>query len=127
MVSIVFTMLIGLWGVFVKANMVKKIIALTVLGDSACLIFVMFGYRSGAEDFPKPPVVVHPYVESRELVTLTVDPVPQALVITAIVIELSLVILIAALSVRLYEHFGTLDLHKVLRFEELEAEEALEE
>jgi multicomponent Na+:H+ antiporter subunit C len=39
-----------------------------------------------------------------------VDPVPQALVLTAIVIGVSVVALALSVAIRLYEHYGTLDL-----------------
>ena len=47
-----------------------------------------------------------------EMVTdaIFVDPLPQALVLTAIVIGLAVTALMAAITVRLYEKYGTLDI-----------------
>jgi multicomponent Na+:H+ antiporter subunit C len=42
-----------------------------------------------------------------------VDPVPQALVLTAIVIGVAVLALALSLSIRLYQHYGTLNLRKI--------------
>jgi len=42
-----------------------------------------------------------------------VDPVPQALVLTAIVIGLAVLALALSLAIRLYNHYGTLNLEKI--------------
>ncbi len=44
-----------------------------------------------------------------------VDPLPQALVLTAIVIGLAVTALIAALAMRVYEKYGTFDITKIRR------------
>ena len=42
-----------------------------------------------------------------------VDPVPQALVLTAIVIGLAVLALALSLAIRLFHHYGTLNLKKI--------------
>ncbi|MCX6348536.1 MAG: NADH-quinone oxidoreductase subunit K [Candidatus Aureabacteria bacterium] len=42
-----------------------------------------------------------------------VDPLPQALVLTAIVIGLATTALIAAIAIRLYEKYGTFDITEI--------------
>jgi multicomponent Na+:H+ antiporter subunit C len=42
-----------------------------------------------------------------------VDPVPQALVLTAIVIGVAVLALALSLAIRLYQHYGTLNLRKI--------------
>ncbi|MBA7666722.1 hypothetical protein ES703_74803 [subsurface metagenome] len=42
-----------------------------------------------------------------------VDPVPQALVLTAIVIGVAVLALALSLAIRLYHHYGTLNLRKI--------------
>jgi len=42
-----------------------------------------------------------------------VDPVPQALVLTSIVIGVAVLALALSLAIRLYEYYGTLNLRKV--------------
>ena len=44
-----------------------------------------------------------------------VDPLPQALVLTSIVIELGVTALLVALAVRLFQKYGTFDIAKIRR------------
>jgi multicomponent Na+:H+ antiporter subunit C len=44
---------------------------------------------------------------------LMVDPVPQALVLTAIVIGVATLALALSLAIKLYRHYGTLDMRKI--------------
>jgi multicomponent Na+:H+ antiporter subunit C len=42
-----------------------------------------------------------------------VDPVPQALVLTAIVISVAVLAMALSLAIRLYQHYKTLDMRKI--------------
>lgn len=42
-----------------------------------------------------------------------VDPVPQALVLTAIVIGVAVLAMALSLAIRLYQHYGTLDMREI--------------
>ncbi|MCK5767190.1 MAG: NADH-quinone oxidoreductase subunit K, partial [Candidatus Atribacteria bacterium] len=42
-----------------------------------------------------------------------VDPIPQALVLTAIVIGLAVLGMALSLAIRLYKHYGTLNLQEI--------------
>jgi multicomponent Na+:H+ antiporter subunit C len=44
-----------------------------------------------------------------------VDPLPQALVLTSIVIELGVTALLAALAIRLFQKYRTYDITKIRR------------
>ena len=44
-----------------------------------------------------------------------VDPLPQAMVLTAIVVGLSVTLLLVVISIRLYEKYGTFDVDKMKR------------
>ncbi|MDH5662655.1 MAG: sodium:proton antiporter, partial [Elusimicrobiota bacterium] len=44
-----------------------------------------------------------------------VDPLPQALILTAIVIGLAVTVLIVSIAVRIYEKYGTFDITKIRR------------
>jgi multicomponent Na+:H+ antiporter subunit C len=44
-----------------------------------------------------------------------VDPLPQALVLTAIVISLAVTALMASMAIRLYEKYGTFDIARIRR------------
>jgi len=44
-----------------------------------------------------------------------VDPIPQALVLTSIVISLGVLALMVAICIRLYERYGTFDITEMRR------------
>jgi Multisubunit Na+/H+ antiporter, MnhC subunit len=46
-----------------------------------------------------------------------VDPIPQALVLTSIVIELGVTALMAALAIRIYQKYDTFDITKIRRLQ----------
>jgi len=97
--------LIGLYGVLVKRNVFKILIALSIIEYSVNLLFALIGYRRGG--------TVPILTEGTKAGTFFVDPIPQALVLTAIVIGLGTTALLAAVAVRLYEKYDTYDVRKI--------------
>ncbi len=97
--------LIGLFTVLSKRNLIKIIIGLTVLGTGVNLLLVAIGYIHNRTA----PIITRTYTDPSKMV----DPVPQALVLTAIVIGLGVTALALALAIRVYGHYQTLDTHKI--------------
>ena len=102
--------LVGLYGVVVSRQTVKIVISLLIVQHGVHLLLLLIGYR--ADGMP-------PIVGSGMTVTtfagLSVDPLPQALVLTSIVIGLGVLALMVALCVRLYERYGTFDITEIRR------------
>lgn len=96
---------IGLYIMLVKRNLIKVILGLSILETGVNLFIVSLGYIRGGTA----PIFSRPGLEMEKMV----DPVPQALVLTAIVIGLAVLALALSLAVRLYHHFGTLNLQKI--------------
>ncbi len=111
---LVATLGLAIYGIVVRPNMLKKIISLTILGDTANVFMIYVGYRAV---YPvKPPVLwtMNPTEEVlREFAQQITDPVPPALVITAIVINMAITILITFLAIQAYRLYGTLDSRKL--------------
>ena len=95
--------LIGLYGVLVKRNLIKMIIGLMIMEYAVNLIFTLVGYRSGG---------TAPIVSGTGNVVY-VDPLPQALVLTAIVIGLGTTALAVSFAVRIFEKYDTFDVRKI--------------
>ncbi|NJE43160.1 sodium:proton antiporter [Thermococcus sp. GR6] len=111
-ISLITTLLIGLYGIARRPNLVKKLIALTIIGDTANLLVVMLGYRL---TYPTAPPIL-PSLEKSALgsfLKTAVDPLPQALVITAVVIGMAVNVLIAFAIVQIYRLYGTLDAREI--------------
>lgn len=104
----VILILIGLYGVLVRRNIVKIIISLLVMEYGIHLFLVLLGYRTDGV-----PPIVDRGAESSQWLQRSVDPLPQALVLTSIVIGLGVLALMVSLSIRLYERYGTFDIGKI--------------
>lgn len=115
--SLLINVAIAIYGVFFKPHYVKKVIALTILSDTANTFAIYLGYRRWTEaGAPKPPVLqVLDEGAIEELVRRGVDPLPQALVLTAIVIGLAVTLFLIFLGYVLYVHYGTLDMREIKR------------
>jgi len=97
--------LIGLYIMGVKKNLIKVIIGLSFFETGINLLLIALGYISGGTA----PIFSRSDLRPEGMV----DPIPQALVLTAIVIGVAVLALALALAVRLYEHYGTLNLRKI--------------
>jgi multicomponent Na+:H+ antiporter subunit C len=98
-------MLVGLYIILAKRNLIKVIIGLSFFETGINLLLIAIGYVGRGTA----PIFSNPDVKAEGMV----DPTPQALVLTAIVIGVAVLALALSLAVRLYEHYGTLDLRKV--------------
>lgn len=98
--------LVGLYGLITKRDIVKIILASGIMGYAVNLMIVLFGYRREA---------VYPILEKGKPIAPMVDPLPQALVLTSIVIELGTTALLVALAVRLFRKYRTYDITKIRR------------
>lgn len=101
--------LIGLYGALTKKNIVKIIIGLLIMEYGVNLFLVLLGYR---KDGVAPIIDVKDVGEAAKF---GVDPLPQALVLTAIVIGLGVLALAVSIAVRLYERYGTFDITEIRR------------
>jgi multicomponent Na+:H+ antiporter subunit C len=102
---------------FFKPHYVKKVIALTILGDTVNTFAIYIGYRRWVEQRPpRVPVLTDLRPEAiEEFKNLAVDPLPQALVLTAIVIGLAVILFLVFLGWILYSHYRTLDMREIKR------------
>jgi multicomponent Na+:H+ antiporter subunit C len=96
--------LVGLYGVITRRNLIKIAISLTIMEFSVFLFFALIGYIDGG---------VAPIVDPADPVKTYVDPLPQAMVLTAIVIGLATTAMMMAVIIRLYRKYGTFDIREM--------------
>jgi multicomponent Na+:H+ antiporter subunit C len=96
--------LVGLYGAITMRNLVKIAISLSIMEFSTFLFFALLGYIEGG---------VAPIVNPAEPDKVYVDPLPQALVLTAIVIGLATTSLLMAVIIRLYRKYWTFDIREM--------------
>lgn len=96
--------LVGLFGILTSRNIIKIIIGLSIMEFSVYLFLVLIGYIEGGQA----PII------TKDMVGLpVVDPLPQAMVLTAIVIGLATKSMLMAIAIRIYKKFGTFDIRKI--------------
>jgi len=104
--SAIALLLIGLYAVLTKKHLIKIVIGLSIVDAGLHLLFVAVGYINNGT-----APIFSPGNENRVL--QMVDPVPQALVLTAIVIGFATTAVALSLIIRLYKH------HKTARIDEI--------
>lgn len=78
--------------------------------DGIHLFLISLGYRSGGIA----AIVTEEMVSDLQgFAARAVDPIPQALVLTSIVINICILALALSLSIYVYRHYGTLDSSKI--------------
>ena len=109
---------IGLLCAVVKKNMVKIIIGLMIMEYAVNLFLIMLGYRHGGAA----PIIDRTNINPEGLldpgfIASSVDPLPQALVLTSIVIGLGTLALMVSICIRTYEKYGTFDITQIRRLQ----------
>ena len=94
----------GLYGIVSSRNLVHLVICLAVLQSSTYVLLLAIGYRVGG---------VAPVFADIPVATPAVDPVVQALMLTDIVVEVTVIALLLALAVQTHKRTGTLDPDKL--------------
>ena len=98
-------MLIGLWGVMTHRNLLRIIISLSLVGTGTHILIVAIGYVRGGT-----APIIDRALTIADAPTRAVDPIPSALVVTAIVIGLAVTAVLLAYAIRLYDEKKTLSI-----------------
>jgi multicomponent Na+:H+ antiporter subunit C len=99
-----------LWGIYIMAahpNFVKKLIGLYIVQTSAIFFLVAFSAKNGATV----PIIIEGVAADP---SLYVNPLPHALTVTAIVVQVATLGVSLALVSAIYRRFGTLDEDEVM-------------
>jgi multicomponent Na+:H+ antiporter subunit C len=95
---------LGIYCVVRKRNVIKIIIGIIIMEYAVNLFFILTAYRMNG----RAPI----FAANEEIVNM-VDPLPHALVLTAIVIGLATTALLVGIALRIYEKYGTFDITKI--------------
>ncbi len=91
---------VGLWGIVSSRNLLHLIVCLTVVQSATYVLLLTIGYVEGAAA----PVFYHVAAG-----TPAVDPVVQALMLTDIVVEVTVLALLLSLAIQVHKQKKTLD------------------
>lgn len=100
--------LIGLYAVLVKKNLLKILIGLSIMETGVNLLLISIGYVSGGRSAP---ILSEGGIGPNQ----AVDPIPQALVLTAIVIGVATTAMALSVAMLIYEKYGTLNIEEIRR------------
>ena len=96
--------LVGLYGVITRRNLIKIVISLSIMEFSVFIFLALLGYIDGG---------IAPIITDLETNPTYVDPLPQAMVLTAIVIGLATTAMLMAIAIRLYRKYKTFDIREI--------------
>ncbi|MEI8350208.1 MAG: sodium:proton antiporter [Candidatus Omnitrophota bacterium] len=95
---------IGLYAIVRKRNIIKIIIGMVICSYAVNLFLVLFGYKMNGRS---------PLYSPNQQIADMVDPLPQAMALTSIVIGLATIALVVGIAMRIYEKYGTFDITKI--------------
>jgi multisubunit Na+/H+ antiporter MnhC subunit len=97
--------MIGLWGMLTQRNIIRMIIGFSLLDTGIHMVMIAIGYVTGGT-----APIIDAAVPAAKATTLVVDPVPSALVLTAIVIGLGVTAVMLSFAVRIHQTRRTLNI-----------------
>ena len=106
---VITTILCGFFGVILKKNLMLKIVAMDIMSTGVIAYFVLIASRGGFIT----PILFGSNVIQNAQDTAYADPVPQAVILTAIVIGFSIQALMLVAVMKLSRDFPTLDTHEI--------------
>ena len=103
----IIVILVGLYGLATSKNIIKSVFCVTIIESGLILLFLNLGNLEGGSI----PILTG-------LIENIVDPIPQALMITTIVIGSTITALALMLCIKIFHHFGSIEWKEVLGREE---------
>lgn len=97
--------LIGFYGLSTSSNIIKSVFCVTIIESGVILLFLNLGNLDGG---------VIPIIGDALPVGGIADPLPQALMITTIVIGSTVTALALMLCIKVFHHYGTVEWAEIL-------------
>ncbi|MEJ2383540.1 MAG: cation:proton antiporter subunit C [Xanthomonadales bacterium] len=97
-------LMIGFYAVVAKVNLVKKLIGLSLFQAAVFLLYITMGKVSGG---------TAPIFQDGVTDAVFSNPLPQVLILTAIVVGISTTALGLGIVVRIKEEYGTIEEHEI--------------
>ncbi|TGY88537.1 NADH:quinone oxidoreductase [Marinicauda algicola] len=103
-------MMVGLYAVVASANLVKRMVALSIFQTSVFLLYITMGKVFGGEPPILPYEVSHGYGAAEHFEhAVYSNPLPHVLILTAIVVGVATLAMGLALVVRIREAYGSIE------------------
>lgn len=104
-VIVVMLLMIGLWGMLAKRNLVKKCISMAIFQTAIILFYISMGAKTGATI----PIIEYGHHAGEHAINAShyANPLTQILMLTAIVVGVATLGLALALVQKIYKEYGT--------------------
>jgi multicomponent Na+:H+ antiporter subunit C len=102
--SCIVLLLIGIYAIVTKRNLIKIAIGFAIIEYAINLLFALIGFKKNA---------IAPIITRLDMPHNFVDPVPQALVLTAIVIGLGTTAMLLSIITRIHDRYKTYDISEI--------------
>ena len=105
-------MMIGLYAMIAKNNLIKKLVGMNIFQTSIILFYVSIGCKKGATI----PIIEHGMNTGHHAIDPAhyVNPLPHVLMLTAIVVSVSTLGVALALAIKIYRKYKTLEEDEIL-------------
>ena len=105
-------MMIGLYGIITKNNLVKKVIGMNILQTAVILFFISVGAKRDATI----PIIEHGHDSAHSAASTAhyINPLPHVLMLTAIVVAVATLGVALALVIRIHQRYHTLEENEIL-------------
>lgn len=97
-------MMVGLYAMITKTNLVKKIIGMNILQTAIILFYISLGFKKNASI----PIYHHGHGAAHGAMNY-LNPLPHVLMLTAIVVAVATFGVALALAIKIYRLYGTLE------------------
>ena len=100
-------MMVGLYAMITKKNLVKKIIGMNILQTAVILFFISLGAKKDATI----PIIIHGHTTESHAVRAAdyINPLPHVLMLTAIVVAVATLGVALALVIKVFQQYQTLE------------------
>jgi multicomponent Na+:H+ antiporter subunit C len=99
-------MMLGIYGMISKKNLMKKLISMNIFQTSIMLFFISIGYKQGATI----PIIT----EGLQTASAYINPLPHVLILTAIVVSVGTTGVAIAILIALFKKVGSLEEDEIL-------------
>ena len=105
-------MMVGLYAMIAKKNLVKKIIGMNILQTAVILFFISLGAKKDATI----PIIIHGHSAESHAARAAdyINPLPHVLMLTAIVVAVATLGVALALVIKVFQQYHTLEEDEIL-------------
>ena len=105
-------MMVGLYAIIAKKNLVKKIIGMNILQTAVILFFISLGAKKKATI----PIIIHGHAVEDHAVRAAdyINPLPHVLMLTAIVVAVATLGVALSLVIKVFQQYQTLEEDEIL-------------